>query len=571
MKGYAQIAFVILAIAALLVAAKVGIIPADLTGTGFSTLSASQAQVVTDSNVLSGKQWVITISQDGSGGSLEGRFSPEDIKEVTVTGETPQYPFTFKMEMTKNQVQYPISAIEGEKLYVVNIYDIGTYIGATREERLKTCIEKVGGGFDVVNPPGLYTSWYCLQRFEQGTLGKAAEGSVNFESKATLARDGSTPITANINNLDSTSVNLGTVGHLKWQGNLVTGQQVPVPTAQDVCFLNGKQSGAWASISCENYNTYKGKFANFASCVYSKQQQYKTGGNECVQDINNAVTTAQQQKTFMVSGGTQAQTSGTLGSGQVVLPLPKQFQFPVFTLRIKADYIGIVIPAGIPKIDSVTSEKFSTGGTGLIKVTVRNAGNSLGSFDIAATCQAPFSSDDRTRVNVNPGQSADVYLKVFGQTATDATNYCRVVAFDVNQPTNRDEKIVQVSVTTVAECREGTTDASGRLLRKCIGGKWQIVKECPEGEKADPISFTCVKDVVKGSPSGGGLNLDFLKGLGDAIGKLIGALIVGAILLIFLVALSLFLPFLAVFAVLKNPKIFIGALIVLALIIFFVL
>jgi len=561
-KGFAPLIIVVAIIGVIAFAAMNGLIPASFEGVGFSTLSISNANVETDSNVLSGQQWVVTIVQDSSGGSLSGRFTPEQVKSKTSTGQSPQEAFTFKMDMTKNQVEYPIRAVHGDfdygKIYQVAFYDMGSYIGASREERLNTCLTRVNGGYDVINLDSpVYSSWICLQKFQVGTFGEADAGTQYFQSTATISKDSGQPYSSQIDNLGATSVNLGSVANLKWQGNLVTGQQVPVPTAQDVCFINYNQTGNWQAISCNNYNTWKSLYTGYAGCLGIKQK-FGTGGSECTNDINNALTIMKQQKSFMVSGGSQAQTTGQMGNGVVILPLPKQFSFPVFTLRIKADYIGIVIPAGIPKILSASSEKFSTGGTGLIKTTIRNDGSSLGAFDVSAVCQSPFTSNDRTRINLNPGQTGDVYLKVIGETQNEATNFCRIVVIDVNQPANRDEKTVQVTVGPVAECREGTTDASGTFLRRCVNGAWKIEKECPQGQIADPLTFSCKDNTTPG----GGLNFG---DLGALFSKFFAGLILGLILLGALAILSMFIPFLAVLAILRNPKVFIVVLLILAL------
>lgn len=89
----------------------------SVSGIGFDTLALSNIRIESSSSDLSGQQWVATIVQDGSGGFLEGTFTPQEVSDIYSGSESPQLPFTLKLEMTKNDVQYPINAISGTKLY----------------------------------------------------------------------------------------------------------------------------------------------------------------------------------------------------------------------------------------------------------------------------------------------------------------------------------------------------------------------------------------------------------------------------------------------------------------------
>lgn len=486
---------------------------------GFSTFSLSSVNIESNDASLAGKQWVVGLIQDGSGSSLSGTFSPSQVQSKNPSGESPLYGFTFAMNLDKNQVQYPINAVNGEQVYTYNIYDIGAGY-PSRQAALDNCVNNVGGGYDVVNPPAVYGDWICIQRFPLGTYGINGAQSYQFSAIATLTRADGNSNTATINNLDSTSVSLGDVATLRWVGNLVSGQSIPTPQQSDVCFLYVNTYG-WRTISCQNYQTWKSLSVDLVSCVSRTYQAGTTTSNSCIQEVNDKARLAQESKQFVVFGGDVASTTGALGSGVVSLPLSKQFQFPSYVLRIKADYIGINTPVGQPDIVSASCPEFKTGGTGLIKVTVKNIGTGSGSFNVAATCQSPVTSNDRSTVNLAMNAQTDVYLTAQGQADSATASNCIITATDINQPSNKDTTLTSCIVSTIAECREGTHEASGKILRTCTDGKWVVTTTCDVGKIVDATTLQCVDDKLQGdnNASGNGLSFD-LNGLFSGLGAL---------------------------------------------------
>lgn len=70
-------------------------------------------------------------------------------------------------------------------------------------------------------------------------------------------------------------------------------------------------------------------------------------------------------------------------------------------------------------------------------------------------------------------------------------------------PIFADSSQVDVTATSIANCREGTTNAQGRLLQECRNGDWVTVVTCPQGQFAEPLSFTCQEDKIPGSENQG--------------------------------------------------------------------
>jgi len=86
-------------------------------------------------------------------------------------------------------------------------------------------------------------------------------------------------------------------------------------------------------------------------------------------------------------------------------------------MRVKADWLGVYLPVGIPDIQPLGACAFSEGGQQSVPVTVKNVGDVKASFTIGVSCQnavAQFGTSN-TLSDVLPGQSKTADLMVTGQ------------------------------------------------------------------------------------------------------------------------------------------------------------
>jgi hypothetical protein len=187
--------------------------------------------------------------------------------------------------------------------------------------------------------------------------------------------------------------------------------------------------------------------------------------------------------------------SGNEYSGKVTLTVNKLLQFPVLTLKIKADWLGVYVPVGKPLITSVSSTEFQTGGVSYITTKVKNIGDALGSFGVYAQCNQPFSFVGTTEfINLNPNEEGVVNLKISGTCSQKIQGSCNVYAYDRNNPNNKDSKTVSVSCTPIVLCNAGETRCNGKVIEQCnqAGSGWNAIQTCDYTCEIKEGKATCV-------------------------------------------------------------------------------
>jgi hypothetical protein len=220
----------------------------------------------------------------------------------------------------------------------------------------------------------------------------------------------------------------------------------------------------------------------------------------CVEEYNSYSSYALQPKYlyFYSYDGKILATgvpSGNEYSGKVTLTVNKLLQFPVLTLKIKADWLGVYIPVGKPLITSVSSTEFQTGGVSYITTKVKNVGDALGSFGVYAQCNQPFSFIGTTEfISLNPNEEGIVNLKISGTCSQKTQGSCVVYAYDRNNPNNKDSKTVSVSCTPIVLCNAGETRCNGKVIEQCnqAGSGWNAIQTCDYTCEIKEGKATCV-------------------------------------------------------------------------------
>lgn len=550
-KGFAPLLiYGLILLAVFIFVAGSGIIrlPADLFG--FTPISLSNVLFQSNDPELAGDAWLLTVVVDGGGNSAFGSF---DNTQVQANGKTAVNDFTLQIDLLNSRVEYPIQN-DYDILYLVEYANIGIQLDPQR-----AC---TGRGFQYfVKPEGSLDTW-CFRDTAQGIKGTIKEGKEIFNAGITLKREDGNTQTAVINNIDATSVAIGTEARARWIGNLYTGEQLPNPQGQDICALYASSVfstiRAWRTVDCSDFQGWQASYNSLITCATTSANAPKI----CADNSNAQASAVLQGKPFVNAGGISSSITGNSETGLVTLPLGRQLSFPVISLKIKASYIGIFVPVGRPDIIGATSADFKTGSDGIIRVTVRNIGDGLGSFDVSSVCNSPFSSNDRTRVTLNPQQQTDAYLIVRADVTQTTEGRCTINAIDVNKPENADSALVIVRATSIALCQNGQKRTVGNLIQECRDGGWITIQDC--GDKfADPITLRCIE---VGGGTGGGF--DLLAFAGRFLSNLVGGLVIAAIIVIALAVLAL----LGVAAFLKfilKPSILMVLVIIIALLLAF--
>jgi len=196
--------------------------------------------------------------------------------------------------------------------------------------------------------------------------------------------------------------------------------------------------------------------------------------DDCVSEHNGLVTVAVRPVDFVAEGGSDVEFTGSANSGELRLPLGRMIEYPMITMRISADVLGIVLPVGVPKIVDVVATDASLGDSGNVAVEIENVGDSLGTFNVAIECPSPFSVRGTSPV-VQVASGASVVSNIAFSAGEEASAGCVITVSDIENPFNRDISTVRVSATDFGPpCVDGTIQCIGTVEQVCNAGVWEV-------------------------------------------------------------------------------------------------
>lgn len=496
---------------------------------GFSALSLSNVHLKSNDPQIGGQAWLLTVSQNGAGQSAYGTFTATDGSSGAESND-----FTITTSLLENYATYPIY-YQGNPIQKVE-YTTTAYnpLGS-----LGGCNPDV---WQYVYKPLLSTTAYCYKYTSDAVYGTVGSANINFQSKINVqGSSGSDSCT--ISNFEDTSCisNNGNV-YASWVGSLVSGQSPPQPSSQNIIALYIPNSGGWILADSQKYNDWLILKTNLLSCIDSQRS------TSCFTDMNAKETSLLAGKPFTSVGGSVGTTQGGQNNGQIFMQLPTQVQFQVITMRIKASFIGINIPVGVPKVSSASSDIFQTGQTGVIETRITNIGDAQGSFDVSATsCTNGFYQvGNALRVTLPKGNSQTIYIPISANVVSgDLNGVCTIKATDVNNPNNFDTKQVSVASSAISICSPGEKRIAGNHIEICEDNVWKVFIECSDTQTPQYNSQGEPVCVDKENASANNFFSNFFSGIGKFFGE------IGNLLLIFRWAV-LAISTLLTFVVAKN-------------------
>lgn len=482
----------VVAVALLVLAVTFSGIPFSIYG--FRTLSISNINYISNDPNIGGKAWTMTVVQDGSGEYAVGYKDAEDIKTADWQAEGD---VKIEMNVNKETCEYSISQQTARKLYRLSYYEDywaidpfqiawGNFVtNCYAKSNIFASAIPRGSAF---NPGGLCI--YATQ--EDAVIGSLSTVSERFESTISVTSEGKT-YSLPINNKNQRSASYSDKLYAYWAGNLVSGDQCPIPSGQNIEAIY--KSAKWRLVDSSKYTDWKVAYNNVVSCINVEGQT----ASFCVGKVNTLLDSYLAIKSFVSNGGASAQTSGTLDAGKVTINMAKQIQYPVITISIDADWIGaiaIVKPVGKPQIVSLQCQDFETGANGNIKATIKNIGNAQGSFDISASCNPPISSNVIESISLSPNEQGSRFIGITGTSEDSDTSVCTVKAYDRNNPSIFDTKTVSCTVKGIVTCNPGDKRCNYRDIEQCntAGTKWERIEVCPTGMICNAQSFTCIDE-----------------------------------------------------------------------------
>lgn len=437
---------------------------------GTSTLSLDRVNLQSSVSQLNGQVWMLTFRAGGLSQRYFGSFSPSEVEAATSGDLKPIKDFSIEVEYEDQTCNYDITSTS----YSTPIYN---------DVKMETwgCIlypdsydaqEHFGSGTVL-----FYGKDTVFSGFDQcwavGSPTKSPVGrleSPDINSEFTISIDaGSDSASRTFNTLSGTTQ--GTIGDFAyaiWQGNLVSGKSCKDKDPYIPIYVNG----VWRIGAKSSYDVYVNSLRNLNTVNRNEREIV-------IRDIRSLVTQAKSSQSF---GSFNSVTS--LNSASVESIVQDPVQFPVTTLYIEADSIGIFTPAPEAKLFSPNSECFRTGDQGSIEIGIENVGDDFGTWNIFAECDSGFRTTRNIQVSLAPGQSDIRLIPLTATTTEERTGRCTIIA---ESPAGQVKTSVGVCVKPQITCNAGESWCS-------TSGDREVVKKCSSTGATSSVSKTCAVD-----------------------------------------------------------------------------
>ncbi len=444
--------------------------------TGFNDIALSSIDYLSNDPVLGGKSWVLTVVQNCQGRYAVGSFDKSKIQDYQDNARA-EYDLKITTSLDEQKCEYPIQ-VQGTSIKHLNYETKNLKFGWGAGDFEDECTAKTGSLW-FINKGWDYTCFWATETAKHGIL---ETPSTTFKSTIKLESHGETK-TATITNTGPRSVQIGDVGSAFWNGNLVTGDQCPI--AADYRISAAYQNGVWRTIDESKYQAYLGYHqAQLENCINRYVDYGTETPDSCTDDYNVMESNALSGKQLVSKGGSVGTTYGSTYNGKVFLEPVKALQYPMITLRLNVDWIGLYIPVGEPKVIYASSQDFRTGTTGIIDSQIQNVGTGTGSFNVYATCEAPFSQQGGSHtVYLAPNEVTSVSIPITASASAETAGTCSVCAQDINDPTKKHCKSVAVTVKPQILCTPNERRCNGDYIEQCSldGSGWTTIQECELG------------------------------------------------------------------------------------------
>lgn len=460
---------------------------------GFTVTSVSTSSVVTKDTDPATVFWIINTQLNGGGQSITGTLEPSTIKNL-MGGKA----------YTKQKLSIDVNSVSEQVFY--DVVDEGVPIYKYKEQTF----DAPKGLFDVItgDPPPCPsgTTWdiplgksffqfakkrYCITREQVGVKGVYNNPFISFNAKIrlTVGTDikEKTICSGATQGCDGSSVNFDNVGVATWSGSLVTGE--PAPNQNNFVAIKRMDANRWQIARKSTYEIYSPYPATADSSLnsfvnlfpgYSDVTRGDTEINNAITPVNSAADTLLNEDTSFTSSPFTKDSN----TGKVAVTLQRSLTSPNVVFRVRADWIGIVIPSGQPKIISVNADKFGSGETGNVNVQVQNIGESSGTFSAMLISCEPFiqsTTAQSSRKTLQAGDVDTIPISVSGGSISeDITKSCSVKVYDVNSPSISTTSGVTLQLEKAKVCIPNRVFADGNTIKKCNkdGSAIEVVENC---------------------------------------------------------------------------------------------
>jgi len=473
------------------------------TCTGFNDIALSgPVDYVSNDPKLQGKAWLLTVVQNCMGRHAVGIIDADSIADAGDDAKA-EYDLKIETSVDEQKCNYNIK-VDGIPVKHMNHETVELWYNPLIGEAgckdwfTENCYNRDGYFIASGKHPFGVKTW-CTCFFTTGTTphGILETPKLDFKSTIKLTAKGES-YEKTISSTGPGSVTFdNNIAYVYWNGNLVSGEQCPI--ASDYRVSAAYVNGYWKTIDENYYQQYLGYHqSGMENCIDRYVEYGSETPDTCTNSYNTHESNALAGKSLYSTGGSKAVTYGQVINGRAELTLSKIIQYPLLSMKVNADWLGVFIPVGQPKITFVQSLPFTTGTSGVIDVELKNVGNGLGSFDVYADCPAPFSKPGSQTIQLYPQETGRISLIITAGVAKETTGQCTVHAYDKNNPENKDSKTVTVTAKPIITCTVGDTRCNGNYIERCTDGtKWDQIQLCDYGCEIKEGKAACKEQTKK--------------------------------------------------------------------------
>ena len=470
-----------------------------LFGQGMTIKSMVSTSVISEDTDLSGV-WFLISAYSGGGQSIAGTLEPGDAKALS--NYQTKFPLTMTASALDEKMKYTIKNA-GTQVYSYSDTVVKSSCGCTSSCWTHPEAPPCPSGTTeqpFLAPAGLFglgkytCERHCFKKTQVGVLGNIESSSVKDSLTMTLSIPGES-ITETIvsgGNADFVSKIKGLIATVQypasgWTGNFPQDSS-PFQAYYDLYKIS------WSLTSDAKYVIYQSALSSFESWVNSLNTITYSGNvveqyNSARADISNRLGTFQSAVSSIRSDDlslSQSQSWGNRANGdnsEIFIDLDRQLAVADLLIKVRADWLGVVINVGKPQILSTTCNEFKAGDMGKIIIQVKNIGTASGMFVPSISCGIIQSTFNINAVPIDAGQVGTIEIPIDAvKSVGGQTDNCKIRVQEYNKASNYDETSVSCKIVKPALCQEGSVDITENCIRKCENGIPKQLKCCTQGE-----------------------------------------------------------------------------------------
>ncbi len=443
---------------------------------GFTTLSLTKADFVSTSPFFTGKQWILYVSQGGMSQYATGTVTSTEIDEET--GIPAERDFKIDITYGRQTCEYPIIFKERVRRPITKLNKVEWLCGwvPSTEEALQHCVS----GF-LIGQGKYYLelACFCIEEITYYPVGSIDSPQIHTMSTISVTNG----VETFSKDFDTHADIRGYVGpygdfrdnvYVKWDGYKPTAETC---TSQDP--YKSAYDGNWRIISDDFYRDHLTKYDVLIGKI-GELPITRAGIQESYDGTNTAADTAMTPIPF---GGIESPAS--LTEGVVIRELSTFISIPTYIFYVRADWLGIYQPIGVPQVTSAYMDTMISGEEeAKVKAIVKNIGDEREGFDAYITCPKPFRAGATQSQTIDPGMDYTFNLPIYCDTIAYAEQTCTVTASSVGGTDSR---------TFTAKCNPLGVCQANRWV--CVGNE---VYKCNPFGSADDLVDICEPDEVCG-------------------------------------------------------------------------